>query len=295
MKKIIITGHTGFLGSHLVDKLSINYDIIGISKEKSDCQIKTINKDIRDISLKDVPEDIFCIIHLAAISDVDYTQKNPKECFEINLNGTQKMLDISKEIKSKFLFVSTSHVYGNPSELPLKETSRTNPFAIYAASKLASEILCKSYHYSYDIPITILRLFSVYGPKSPPHLVTTKIISQMVKHDYIQLGNLDSKRDFIYIDDVIQAFEICLENITDFNIFNVGSEKSYSIGEICDFVKKILDKKIEITTINSQLRKNDIQEIISDCTMLKKLNWAPQIDIEEGLKKTITAIQSKNP
>ena len=211
------------------------------------------------------------------------------------LPARQKLLDISKSIQSKFLFVSTSHVYGIPLSLPLKETSSpTNPLTIYAASKLACEIMCQAYYHSYDIPITVLRLFSVYGPNSPPHLVTSKIISQMLQQNYVQLGNLHSRRDFIYIDDVLEAFEICLENIRNFNIFNVGSEKSYSIEELCSIIEKILNKKIEIKINSSQLRKNDIPEIISDSTMLRKLNWAPQIDIEEGLTKTIASIESNN-
>ena len=286
MEKIVVTGHNGFLGSNLVEKLSSNYEVFGISKNLSQSNIIQIEKDVRKITVEDIPDNISCIIHLAAITDIIECQKNPSKCFDINVDGTKNMLEICNKSKSKFIFLSTSHVYGNPIKLPISEDHPQNPNSIYSESKLKAENLCKTYSESGDLDLSILRVFSVYGPKSPDHLVISRIISQILKKDLIKLGNLQSKRDFIFVSDVVNAIETCIKNINGFNVFNVGSEKSQSIAEICNFLKKISNKDFIMQSEKSKIRENDPMEIISDCTKLKKLNWKPEIDIQTGLQLT---------
>jgi len=203
------------------------------------------------------------------------------------------MLEIAKKLNSKFLFVSSSHVYGPPQELPIAEEHNTNPNNIYGKTKLEAEVLCHNYFQSYDLNITILRLFSVYGPNSPQHLVTNRIISQLLSSNKIKLGNLNTKRDFIYVKDVVKAIEICINNINGFNIFNVGSEKSYSASDICNYLKNISNKNFSVQSDKSKIRKNDPKELISNCAKLKKLNWKPEMDIQEGLLRTFDWFQSR--
>jgi len=286
MKKIVITGHDGFLGTNIVKHLSKKFEIIGISNADKNTEIFQITQDIRKTSVEEIPKDVFCIIHLAALTDVKYCEENPRECFDVNFNGTLNMLEISRKLKSKFIYFSTSHVYGLPKKLPITEEHPQNPTSIYSASKLAGEVICKAYSQAYDLDISILRLFSVYGPNSPIHHVINRIISQLLRQKVIELGNLYSKRDFIYVDDVIRAFEICLETVKGFNIYNIGQEKSYSILEICELLKQIVGKEFEIKSISSKTRQNDPPEILSDSSKIKKLNWEPQIGLKEGLELT---------
>jgi len=286
MKKIIITGHNGFLGTNIVKQLSKKYKIIGISTVDQNTEIFQIKRDVRKISLNEIPKDIFCIIHLAAITDVKYCEENLRECFDVNFNGTLNMLEISRKLKSRFIYFSTSHVYGLPKKLPITEDHSLNPSSIYSSSKLAGEIICKAYSKAYDLDTSILRLFSVYGPNSPIHHVINRIISQLLNQKVIELGNLHSKRDFIYVDDVIYALEFCLEKVKGFNIYNIGGEKSYSILEICELLKQITGKEFEIKSISSKIRQNDPPEILSDSSKIKKLNWEPQIGLKEGLELT---------
>ena len=293
MKKIIITGHNGFLGTNIVKQLSNKFEIIGISTVDQNTEIFQIKRDVRKISLNEIPKDVFCIIHLAAITDVKYCEENPHECFDVNFNGTLNMLEISRKLKSKFIYFSTSHVYGLPKKLPITEEHPENPTSIYSASKLSGEIICKAYSKAYDLDISILRLFSVYGPNSPVHQVINRIISQLLSQKVIELGNLHSKRDFIYVDDVIRAFEICLETVKGLNTYNIGSEKSYSILEICELLKQIAGKEFEIKSISSKTRQNDPQEIISDSKKIKKLNWEPQIGLKKGLELTYNWFKDK--
>jgi len=233
-----------------------------------------------------VPQDIDCIIHLAALTDVSYCQNNPVDCFQVNVYGTQNMIEIARKINSKFLYLSTSHVYGIPKALPIKEDHPRNPTSIYSASKLAGEIVCESYANSYDMDVSIIRLFSVYGPKSPEHLVTSRIILQSLKNDSIKLGNLYPKRDFIYIKDVVCAIELVLKKTSGLSTYNIGSGKSYSILELCNVLQKISGRKIRIESIKSKARKNDVNNVISNNSKIRKLGWKPKTYIDSGLKET---------
>jgi len=173
----------------------------------------------------------------------------------------------------------------NHKKNPINENHPTNPISIYATSKLVGEFFCESYSKSYGLDITIPRLFSVYGPESPNHHVISKIISQLSTNK-IKLGNLYPKRDFIYINDVIMALELILNKMYGFEIYNIGTGKSYSILQICNILQKIARTKIPITSVNSTSRKNEIKDIRSNSHKIKKLGWKPLITIHKGLEET---------
>jgi len=288
MNNIVITGHNGFLGSNLLSKLILKKSkILGISKTiKKNDSIKQIKRNILDIKDSDIPKNS-CIIHLAAITDVVYCEKYPKKCHDVNVIGTQKILEIARKKNCSMIYPSTSHVYGIPKKLPIKETHPTNATSVYSESKIKAEQLCKKFSKSYDLDISILRLFSTYGPKNSEYKVESIIIKQLITKNLIKIGNLSPKRDFIYIDDVINAFQIVSENLKGFNIYNVGSEKSYSIQEICNILKKLNGKKIRIITDKTKLRKNDVKNIVSNCSKIKKLGWKSNVSINEGLELTL--------
>ena len=288
MNSIVITGHNGFLGSNLLSKLILKKSkILGISKTiKKNDSIKQIKRNILDIEDSDIPKNS-CIIHLAAITDVVYCEKYPKKCHDVNVIGTQKILEIARKKNCSMIYPSTSHVYGIPKKLPIKETHPINATSVYSESKIKAEQLCKKFSKSYDLDISILRLFSTYGPKNSEYKVESIIIKQLITKNLIKIGNLSPKRDFIYIDDVINAFQIVSENLKGFNIYNVGSEKSYSIQEICNILKKLNGKKIRIITDKTKLRKNDVKNIVSNCSKIKKLGWKSNVSINEGLELTL--------
>ena len=286
--QITITGHNGFLGSNLLLKLlSEKHDITGISKTiKKNNSIKQIKRNILNIKDSDIAENS-CIIHLAAITDVTYCEKYPEECYRVNVMATQKILEIARKKNCSLLYPSTSHVYAIPHKLPIKETHTTNPTSVYSESKIAGEKLCEMYSKSYGLNISVLRLFSTYGPKNSEYKVESRIITQLLSNRTIKIGNLSPKRDFIYIDDVTRAFQTVIKNLKNFNIYNVGSEKSYSIQEICNILKKLSGKKTPIVADKGKLRKNDIKNVVSDCSKIKKLGWKPKISINEGLELTL--------
>ena len=295
MKKLLITGHDGFIGKNLVTALSEKYELFGVSLNKSPQKINQIKKNINKLKIDDIPKNISSIIHLAALTDVDFCQKNPAECFQANVYGTQNILEITRKINANFIYLSTNHVYGPPKKLPIREDHPKNPVSIYATSKLLGEIICQSYAKNYGINVSVIRLFSVYGPNSAKHLVTTKIISQILKNSSIQLGNLFPKRDFIYIDDVISAIELILKKTRGYNEFNVGNGKSYSILKLCNILKKISGSKIPIRSLKSKSRTKEIKNIFANSNKLKKLGWNPHYTIEKGLKTTFEWTLSNHP
>ena len=284
MKKILITGSSGFIGKNLVESLLSEYKVIGLSKKNS--KLNHITKDISKITSKDF-KNIFCVIHLAAITDPKVCENFPDKCITTNVLGTQKILEAARKNNCKVIYASTSHVYGIPEKVPIKETASTLPNSIYAGSKLAGEILCESYHNQFNMDISIVRIFSVYGPKSNKHCVLPSIVAQLKNSNIIKLGNINSRRDFIFISDIIDAFKIILNNNNGFNVYNVGTEKSYSIKEICKKFEKIYGKKIIIKNNLKQNRKFDAKNIVCDATKLKKLGWKSKISLDEGLKKMI--------
>jgi nucleoside-diphosphate-sugar epimerase len=286
LKKILITGSSGFIGKNLVDNLLSEYEIVGLSKKGEKSKINRITKDINEITSKDF-KNIFCVIHLAAITDPKICEDFPEKCITTNVLGTQKILEASRKNNCKVVYASTSHVYGIPKKIPISETASTSPTSIYAGSKLAGEILCESYHRQFNMDISIVRIFSVYGPKSNNHCVLPSIVKQMKNSNVIKLGNINSKRDFIFISDIIDAFKIILKNTNGFNVYNVGAEKSYSIKEICKKFEKLYGKKIIIKNNLEQNRKIDAKNIICNSTKLKKLGWKSKITLDEGLKKMI--------
>ena len=287
MQKILVTGYTGFIGCHLVDSLKKKYDIIGLARNKKKIpDISQIKCDIRKLTTEKLPKKIDSIIHLAAMTDLLSCQNNPVECFDINVNGTQNLLEIARKMKSKFFYVSTHHVYGYPKKLPVSENDPLNPESIYATSKAMSELLCKSYSSSFGVDASLLRLFSVYGPKSPEHLVTTRLILQLHRGNKFEVGNLSPKRDFIFIKDVCSAIEIILLKSRGSNVYNIGTGKSYSIFDICKILQNISMKKMTTKSIKSLSRKSDVQNIFADNSKIKQLGWKSQTNFTNGLKLT---------
>jgi len=279
----------------LTKSFSNKLNILGISnKIVSNSEITQIKKDIKNISTKDIPKEISCIIHLAALTDVNYCNNYPTKTFQTNAFGTQNLLEIARKTNSKFIYLSTSHVFGNPKQIPIDENHPKQPTSIYSASKLTGEILCESYSKTYGLDISIARLFSIYGPNSPKHLVTSKLIQQLLKGNLIELGNTRPKRDFLYIDDVIDALKIILKNTKGFNSYNIGFGKSYSIEDLCKYLIKISNKKILFKSKKSLSRTKDIPNVVANCSKIKKLGWKPQMTLNDGLKLTYEWFKARN-
>ncbi|QUC64793.1 GDP-mannose 4,6-dehydratase [Nitrosopumilus sp. K4] len=277
-----------------MSELEKKNEITGVSSARNKNQkIVQIKNDILKINPSVMNKKFSDIIHLAALTDVEMCQKDPVKCFAINIEGTKNMLDIARKCDSKFVFMSTSHVYGVPNTTPIKEENPTRGLSVYAQSKIGGEVLCKHYANNYGMDVSVIRLFSVYGPSSPKHIVTTKIISQILDKKNIILGNIRPKRDFVFIEDVINAIKIVLEKNHGFNIYNVGSGKSYSIKEVVQILQKISGVETKIISSSSKKRKNEINNMVADIHKIKKIGWKPNTSLYEGLALTYNWFKNK--
>tara|TARA_B100001142_G_C14337311_1_gene656413 strand:+ start:1178 stop:2062 length:885 start_codon:yes stop_codon:yes gene_type:complete len=287
LKKITITGHTGFIGQNIINELDERkFNITGISRTRlDDINVNQIRKNIQNIKNSDIEKES-TIIHLAGMTNVLECEKNPTECFKINVGCTQKILQIAKEKKCKVIFPSTSHVYGLPKKIPIDENQVVNATSIYSASKIAGEILCEGYSNSYKMDIGVFRLFSAFGPRNSDYKVESQIISQLLNKKKIKIGNLSPKRDFIYISDVVNAIKSIMSNLKGFEIYNIGTGKSNSIKELYSTLKKISGKNIPIETIKNHSRKIDIPNVVCDNRKIRKLGWEPKISFFNGLEMT---------
>ena len=296
MKKILITGATGFIGTNLIPQLIKNHKIVGISKNKikSSKNFISSNIDITNKNLK-IKNKFTDIIHMAAHSDITYCNLNPTKCYELNVKSTQKMLEVARKKDSNFIFLSSWHAYGNPIKQPIVEDSLCNPSTHYASSKRMSEILCETYAKTYGLDIQVARLFSVYGPKSPKSSLIFNIIDQIINNSKIILGNTYPKRDFIFISDVIMGLiKILNSKKKGFQVYNLGSGKSMSVENVVKNCLTISNKKLKIISSKEKRRENEIMNIQANISKMKKeFNWKTEISLKKGLEITYNHYISK--
>jgi len=296
-KEVLVTGAGGFIGSHLTEKLvnlganvtaltnigEINYNFLN--------KIHTIQYDIRDKKLRGQIKDYELIFHLAALTNRNEAIKEPEKAFDINTFGTINILEGCKNSKIKgLIYLSTAGVYGIPTYFPINEEHPTTPLDPYSASKLSGENAVLSYSSIYKFPATILRGFNVYGPKQNNDFVIPKIIDHILNKNEVILGNIDSTRDFIYIDDFVDGIMMAAE-CGGQKIYNLGSGVEISIKNVAEKVRALACKENIIKT--KDYGKSGILRSVADISKIKKeTGWKPKINLEDGLMKTLNYYKS---
>jgi UDP-glucuronate 4-epimerase len=312
--KILITGIAGFIGYHLAQRLSkTNNKIYGIDnlnnyysvKLKKD-RLKELNKNKNkiifyknDICNKNFVKKLFrkhkfdIVVNLAAQAGVRYSIENPDSYVQRNIIGFFNILDSSKEFNTKHLiYASTSSVYGDNKSYPLKESLNTNkPLQLYAATKLANELMAHSYSSLFNIKTTGLRFFTVYGPWGRPDMALSLFTKNIINGKPIRLFNNGNHiRDFTYVDDIVLGIEkiILGKNKTkkNYNIFNIGSGKPIHLIKYLSEIEKCLKLKAKIT--NLPLQMGDIVKTHGSTSKLKKFyKYKPETDYKDGIKNFI--------
>lgn len=278
--KVAVTGSSGFIGNFLKKKLA--EEGVDLFEIDLNVGIDILHKDF----LSKVPY-FDCLVHLAAQSFVPDSYINSYDFYITNITGTINALELCKKYNSRIIFMS-SYVYGIPKYLPIDEKHPVNAFNPYADTKIKGEELCKSYHHFFNIPVTIIRPFNIYGPGQNPNFLIPSILFQIQREKKIVLNDPNPKRDFVYITDAIESIFKCIKyEHKNVEIFNVGSGESISVKEICSIFSNFLNNVIPIE-FKGQIRKSEIDETISDIKKIKHvLGWEPKISIEEGIHKLI--------
>ena len=307
-KSVLITGVTGFIASnvvvYLVEKYT-NIKFVGIDKNSYCSNIKNIDEisnkenfkyvqgDILDIQLIQKIFDehkIDTIIHFAAYSHVDLSFGNSIIFTQNNVVGTHVLLEVAKEYKVKLmLHVSTDEVYGSKDSVSTEDTvlDPTNP---YAATKAAAEHLVKSYYHSFKLPIIITRGNNVYGPKQYPEKVIPKFIMRLMNEKKCQIqGTGEQMRSFLYIDDVVRAFETILFKGKIGEIYNIGTNEEHTILDVASQIIDLIYPKDDPGSWIQYIKDrnfNDHRYHIS-LDKLEKLDWRQQISFHDGIRKTL--------
>lgn len=304
MKKFLVTGGAGFIGSHIVETLVKNKHSVRVldnfcSGNKENLQnsinkIELIKGDIRSFGtcLK-ATKGIDFVLHQAALRSVPKSMESPEEYHDVNINGILNMLKAAVENKVKcFVFASSSSVYGDVTKFPEKEDFLPEPISPYAITKLTGEHYCRMFSYHYKLPTVSLRYFNVFGPRQSLDdqyaVVIPKFITCILKNKSMPIyGTGRQSRDFTYIDNVVQANMLAAKKINSKGeVFNVACGKNYTILDLVKTLNKIMHTDIKPTF--KPIRKGDVMHTLADISKAKKiLKFNPKIGFEEGLVRTV--------
>jgi len=297
--KFLCTGFSGFIGSHLTDRLlKDGHEVIGIDRsikwenltDQRNPKLKIYHENI-DGNIADLFKDVDIVIHLAALTRPIWSIEHPFETNEVNVDGTLKLLEYSRDARVKrFIFFSTSSLYGEQAKYPTSENTPPNPMNPYAVSKLIGEQYCKMFEDLYGLEFNAIRPFNAYGSRMPVTGIYTSAVATYInalKLDipFIKFGSGEQRRDFIYIDDLVDMVMLMATSKVHGEVFNCGFGKNYSINEMLELVRKLMGKRIEATEIPKQHEPSQTLADISKAMQI--LGWKPKIDLEEGLRRTI--------
>jgi nucleoside-diphosphate-sugar epimerase len=277
--KVLVTGGSGFIGRSLCKHL-LEKGLCVTEKDTTNRLLDITNLD----QLLSIDNQVQGIIHLAGKTSIMDSFTRPHETYRTNVLGTLNMLEFAR-VRSipNFIFIST-YVYGQPCYLPIDEKHPVNPHSPYNHSKLIGEQLCRSYSNNFRINIVTIRPFYIYGPGSKPLTFVPSVIQQIGKVGKVLLSNLNTRRDFLFVEDFIHLIEKILIKFPEgYNLYNVGSGRSYTLEELTFFLFELLSKKA-IIEYDSKMRPNDIHDMVADISKVSKaFNWMPSTNLKKGL------------
>ena len=310
-RNILVTGGAGFIGSHLVDTLlseggwhvtvvddlndfySPDIKQANLRRARGSSDFEFVELDIRDDEkLREVFDrrEFDCIVHLAARAGVRPSLCHPKLYAETNINGTLNLLELARDFEVKqFVFGSSSSVYGINAKVPFSEEDRIHqPISPYASTKAAGELLCHTYSHLFDIRTVCLRFFTVYGARQRPDLAIHKFTKLISEGKPIQIfGDGRTRRDYTYIDDIIQGVRASIDYSTTIHeVINLGESETTELGRLVELIEQNLGMKAFIE--RQPMQPGDVPTTFADISTAKRLlNYNPTTGIEEGIPKFV--------
>ena len=305
MKKILVTGAGGFIGSHLTEKLvrqgfSVKAFIKYNSRnnwgwlENSEFlkDIEVITGDIRDYdAVYNALSGCSAVFHLAALIGIPYSYIAPLEYIKTNVEGTYNILQASRQLNiGNIIITSTSETYGSAQYVPIDEKHPSVGQSPYSATKIAADQLALSYYLSFNLPVKIVRPFNTYGPRQSARAIIPTIITQALSGSKsILLGNIEPTRDLTFVDDCTEGFIDILKTDKLFGEeTNIGTGIETSIENLAKMILKLTGSDANIITSENRVRpdNSEVTRLLCDNTKIKQATgWTPKTSIEEGLKK----------
>ncbi len=308
--KVLITGITGFAGSHLAEfLLSKKYEVHGIDRWRSkteniesfkdklvlhECDIKDAHS-VKKVIESVMPEKIF---HLAAQSFVPASWNAPSETITTNVIGELNIFEAVKELKINpwIQIACSSEEYGMvyENEVPIKETNPLRPLSPYGVSKVAQDLLGYQYHQSHNLNIVRTRTFNHEGPRRGEVFVTSNFAKQLAeiekkkKPPVLYVGNLDARRDYTDVRDIVRAYWLATEKCVAGEVYNICSGRDWKIKDMLNYLLSLSKIKVEVKQDPARMRPSDVQILLGDCTKFtKQTGWKPEIPFEKTLEDTL--------
>lgn len=307
MNKILITGATGFIGSHLAELcVKSGFEVRAFDRynsnndwgwlENSECldSMDVFLGDIRDYdSVSRAMEGCDAVFHLAALIGIPYSYVSPLAYIRTNIEGTYNVLEAARNRAcSSILVTSTSETYGSAQYIPMDESHPVVGQSPYSASKIGADQISMSYYRSFDLPVKIVRPFNTYGPRQSARAIIPTIISQVLSgQTELKLGNLTPTRDLTFVKDTAAGF-LAIHNAKGLvgEVTNIGSRDEISIGDLAELICELMDYKIGISKSDERVRpgKSEVDRLLCENgKLIENTNWKPAYSLRQGLAETI--------
>ncbi|MCU6733103.1 NAD-dependent 4,6-dehydratase LegB [Diplocloster agilis] len=313
MKKVLVTGSDGFIGSHLTEtlvkkgyevKAFVYYNsfnswgwLDNVSKDIMK-HVEVFQGDIRDPhGVKESLQGCDAVFHLAALIAIPFSYYSPDTYVDTNIKGTLNILQAARELGTeRVLVTSTSEVYGTAKYVPIDEHHTYQGQSPYSATKIGADRLAESFYRAFDLPVSIVRPFNTYGPRQSARAVIPTIITQLLAgQEEIKLGSLSPTRDFNYVKDTANGFISIYESMNTIGEeINIATQREISIGELAAELIKQINPKARICCDEQRLRpqKSEVNRLLGSNTKIKELTgWKPEYTFEQGLEETIAFLR----
>lgn len=276
MSKLLVTGASGFIGRTLCRSLRLNGHEVA--------ELSSRDGDIADPATLSRVGQVHHVFHLAGRTFVPDSWKDPLGFQRVNVLGTANVLEFCRTYSARLTFVS-AYLYGVPERLPVSEACVPRPNNPYALSKYLAEQVCAFYTAHHSVDVTVIRPFNIFGPGQKAHFLIPQIVGQIREGMTIHVKDLAPRRDYIYIDDLVDALVKTLVSPDGYNVFNIGSDSSLSVMELIAVIQSVAGTKLPVVS-EGQIRPNEISDIYADTGKAREmLGWVPNLTFQQGIER----------
>ena len=291
-RTVVVTGGSGFIGSHLVEAVAPTNDVRVVDTADGESRrfptnVDVVTGDVRDAATREAALDgADVVFHEAAIASVERSIQEPEESHAVNVDATLSLLETARRTGTRVVFASSAAIYGDPDRVPVSENESKTPNSPYGLEKLAGDHYCRLYNHLYDVETVALRYFNVYGPRQSAGSysgVISTFVSQARSGGPITVqGDGEQTRDFVHVRDVVRANLLAATTDAVGEAFNVGTGKEVPIATLAEHVRNAIDPDIEI--IHTDGRSGDVRASCADISKAEaELGYEPTRDIETGI------------
>lgn len=307
-KTVVVTGAGGFIGSALVERLvsegaHVRAMLRYTSRADQGCladvpesvlaEVEITHGDVRDFdAVRTVLRGANAVFHLAALIGIPYSYEHPQEVVDTNVLGSSNVLLAARDLPEleRIVLTSTSEVYGSALRVPIDEDHPLQAQSPYSATKIAADALGISFNRSFGLPVTIVRPFNAYGPRQSARAVIPTIISQAFAGRTLELGTLDTTRDFTFVEDTARGFvAVAAADAAVGQVVNVGSGVEVRIGDVVTKVGEIVGRRLDVAEDDRRMRptSSEVSRLLSDNSKAARLaGWKVEVSLDEGLRRT---------